>query len=427
MDAFGRIYACIDEARERVWVTVSFAQPDMRLPGREETFWDIVGRAANRGVDVRLLFWWSEYTGIGSFRGEPDELAALRARGCRAKLRWDAIRRGCHHQKTYVIDNALAFVGGINITQEAHASPRHDSDGFHDLFAEIRGPSTADVERNFIERWNQASVTRERGHAFPSAFEAAELEDGRVDEPAPRGTSPVQIVRTIPAGLYRGHYGWEEGERRDLGEGEYSVRDAVCSAIRHARRSIYIENQFLMDPPTIMSLAEAACRGVEVICLVPLEPDANLLLYPKNELERTRKALAHAARHPAFGLFGIRREIAPYRPIYVHAKLMIVDDALLQIGSANLWPPSYVRDTEMNAVVWDPALARATRERLWAEHLLGAPADGLGRWRELARRHTRGDGGGAQLGARIVEIDPRRYYTFPDGLVAPWKRELDGA
>src|SRR5205823_6253572 len=60
-------------------------------------------------------------------------------------------------------------------------------------------------------------------------------------------------------------------------------------------------------------------------------------------------------------------------PIYVHAKVAIVDDRWLTIGSANLNEHSLFNDTEMNVVAHDPELARRTRQRLWAEHLELAP------------------------------------------------------
>ena len=56
-------------------------------------------------------------------------------------------------------------------------------------------------------------------------------------------------------------------------------------------------------------------------------------------------------------------------PVYVHAKIGIVDDAWLTVGSANLNEHSLFNDTEMNVVTHDPAIARQTRLRLWAEHL----------------------------------------------------------
>jgi phosphatidylserine/phosphatidylglycerophosphate/cardiolipin synthase-like enzyme len=80
-------------------------------------------------------------------------------------------------------------------------------------------------------------------------------------------------------------------------------------------------------------------------------------------------------------------------PVYVHAKLGIVDDRWLTVGSANLNEHSLFNDTEMNVVTHDEALARATRLELWSEHLGrpageldGDPAEIVDRlWRPLAQ------------------------------------------
>ena len=90
------------------------------------------------------------------------------------------------------------------------------------------------------------------------------------------------------------------------------------------------------------------------------------------------------ARGPAFG----------YRPVYVHAKVAIIDDEWLTVGSANLNNRGFVTDSELNVVVRDPSLARALRMELWSEHL-GIGADDLGRttanavidstWKEQAK------------------------------------------
>jgi len=91
---------------------------------------------------------------------------------------------------------------------------------------------------------------------------------------------------------------------------------------------------------------------------------------------------------------------------------MIVDDQLISVGSANLWPPSYHRDSELALCAWDPRLARATRERLWAEHLGSAGHSGLDAWRLLARERT--------PPTRVAAIDPSAYYRFASDAVAPW-------
>ena len=419
-DAFGRIYELAAHARRSLWITVSFVQLDLRLPGRDETFVELVERLAASGVDVRLLFWWSEYQGIGSYRGDDHELQELATRGCRVRMRWDSVPRGCHHQKSYVIDGEIAFVGGINITREALSSAAHDAEGFHDVFAEIRGPAVEDVERNFVERWNQATVTNERGHAFPSLEEAGALDEEAIAPRPPAGNVRIQILRSVRHSLYRGIRGWTEA-KFDLWNGEQAIRCAVLECIGAAREHLYVENQFLMDPDTIDALAAAAARGVEVIAVLPRDPDPNLLLYPEEPMRQTRAALSRLGRHANVGLFGLVHDGETGRPIYVHAKLLVADDEVVLLGSANFWPPSYSRDSELNVLLWDRTIAADLRARLWSEHLLGYEARDLDDWRRLERQARDARAAGRRPPARLVAIDADRYYVFPEGTAAPWQ------
>jgi cardiolipin synthase len=411
LETFTTIADRIRRASRTIWITVSFVDLDFCLPGGEVPFLDELDAAASRGVDVRLLFWWSEFPGIGSFRGDATELEDMARRGVRVKMRWDHVPRGCHHQKSYVIDGHVAYVGGINLTHDGLSTPEHTAPGHHDLFAEIEGPAVGDVAENFVQRWNQASRFDGQGHAFPSTDAAGHV--GDVAIPAPCGATTVQVVRTIRRGLYRGWRGWSPTHNFELADGEHAVQDSIHRWIDAAKRQIYIENQYLLATETLGLLARAAERGVEVIVVAPYHPDPNLSLYPKELMAETCAALEGLSRERLFGLFGLRRPAGDEESIYVHAKVTIVDDERFIIGSANLWPPSYNRDSELAVCVWDARLARATRERLWAEHLGGPEPLGLADWRRLARERP--------PGSRVVAIDPASYYRFANDLVAPWK------
>ncbi|RMD83889.1 MAG: phosphatidylserine/phosphatidylglycerophosphate/cardiolipin synthase family protein [Candidatus Dadabacteria bacterium] len=420
--ALGAIFDAIEKARRSVWVTVSFVDLALVPPGRNCSILDVFAARAAAGIDVRLLFWWSEYAGIGSFRGDPEELAALRERNIGVAMRWDCVPKGCHHQKSYVVDDEVAFVGGINLTREALSRPEHDGGGFHDLFAELRGPVVADVAHNFVQRWNQATETIRRGHVYPSPQAAGPLPDP--SPPGARkeaGARDARIERTIRHGLYRGRAGWPGEAEFDLSKGDAGVRHGILEAIGSARRTIYIENQFLMDPQTISALGRAASRGVEVVAVVPLEPDRNLLLYPAERMRETRAALAKLGECERVGLFGLARREDPEQPIYVHSKLLIADDERVILGSANLWPPSYWRDSELNVFLPDPDLAADLRLRLWREHGAGEAPRGLADWIELGQAGWHARQTGAALPSRIVAIRPAEYYVFPDGAQAPWE------
>lgn len=408
-ETFLAIGKSIRLASRAIWITVSFVDLDFRLPDSDLPFLDELDAAASRGVDVRLLFWWSEFPGIGSFRGDAADLADMAQRGVRVKMRWDHVPRGCHHQKSYMVDGQVAYVGGINLTHDGLSTPEHDMPGHHDVFAAIEGPAVADVAENFVQRWNQASRFDGQGHAFPSTDAAGQVDDVAVPDAC--GSTSVQIVRTIGRGLYRGWRGWSPQHNFDLVDGEQSIQGTLHRWIEAAKKLIYIENQYLLATDTLVHLERAAARGVEVVVVAPLRPDPNLLLYPKKLLAETCSALDALSSKENFGLFGLLRP-SDNEPIYVHAKVLIVDDELLSIGSANLWPPSYDRDSELALCAWDPGLSRATRERLWAEHLGDSAHADLDSWRRLARERT--------VGSRAVAIDPGSYYRFASDVVAPW-------
>ena len=408
LETFTAIAERVRTASRSIWITVSFVDLDFRLPDAEVPFLDELDAAASRGVDVRLLFWWSEFPGIGSFRGDAAELEDMARRGVRVKMRWDHVPRGCHHQKSYVIDGEVGYVGGINLTQDGLSTREHTTAGHHDVFAELEGPAAADIAENFAQRWNQASRFDGQGHAFPSTVAAGHVDDVAI--PGERGATTVQVVRTIRRGLYRGRRGWSPTHDFDLADGEQSVQEAIHRWIEAATQRIYIENQYVLATDTLALLARAAARGVEVIAVVPYRPDPNLVLYPKELMAETCAALDALASESRFGLFGLLRPDGD--PIYVHAKVLIIDDALLSIGSANLWPPSYNRDSELALCVWDPRLARGARERLWTEHLGSAGHLGLDDWRRLAHERT--------APSRVVAIDPTSYYRFASDAVAPW-------
>ena len=136
-ETFTAIARHIRSASRSIWITVSFVDLAFRLPEAEVPFLDELDAAASRGVDVRLLFWWSEFPGIGSFRGDSQDLEDMARRGVRVKMRWDHVPRGCHHQKSYVIDGEVAYVGGINLTPDGLSTREHTTPGHHDVFAEI--------------------------------------------------------------------------------------------------------------------------------------------------------------------------------------------------------------------------------------------------------------------------------------------------
>lgn len=376
--AFERICRAIEGARRSVWATVTFLWPEFVMPGRRGPALEVLARAAERGVDVRLLFWRPDdvtaHHRRNAFWGSAEHRAQLERLAAPLKVRWDRAHPGfCQHQKTWLIDagedDATGFVGGINLNPHALARPGHDGDGpqHHDAYLELRGPSLADVHHNFVQRWNGAS---ERDLPDGTWGDAPEL-PYPTQLPAARGTTTVQIQRTLHAGRYAQAAPAVGGRAFPVAEGERSVLDQVLAAIGAAHRTLYLENQYLELLEVVQALDAALERGVEVVLVVPAEPDLAPDAYAAPERRAFHEARAALARHDRFALCGLAGRTPDGRrtPVYVHAKLMLVDDAWATVGSANLHRYSLLGNAELNATLADPRVVRAFRVELFAEHL----------------------------------------------------------
>jgi cardiolipin synthase A/B len=377
--AFRRIAQAVMAARRSVWLTVAFFAEDFRMPDGAGPLFDVLDGAVERGLDVRVNFWRPNPESIGygrTFSGLPEERAMLAARGSRFRIRWDRAHGPyCQHQKSWLVDagkpSEIAFVGGTNLTAKAQGSPGHVNEGErHDIYVEIAGPSATDVHHNFVQRWNEASERAADDGTWGHNGDDGLSFPARLSEP--RGNSVVQIQRMVHSGRYSDAHGSPESDSYEIASGEQSVLAQYHQAIDAARRSIYIENQAVPIPEVAARLEQALQRGVEIVVLVPADPEESVRAARQNP---QRKALfdgiAALGRYENFTLAGIAGLNArgSRSSIYVHAKIMLIDDAWATIGSCNLHTGSLTGNSEMNASIWDPEMARALRCELLAEHL----------------------------------------------------------
>jgi phosphatidylserine/phosphatidylglycerophosphate/cardiolipin synthase-like enzyme len=190
--------------------------------------------------------------------------------------------------------------------------------------------------------------------------------------------------------LYSGAVATPGGRPFAIAAGETSVLEQYLAAIGAARDSIYIEDQAIASPTIVDALDAALGRGVSVFYLVPGNAHPAF-----REARRDPKAafffekLAALAQHPSFTLAAIAgsRGDGHYDEVYVHAKIMLVDDAWATIGSTNVAERSFHRDTELNASFWHGPTVHALRTELLAEHL-GEDTAGLDARGALARAQT---------------------------------------
>jgi cardiolipin synthase A/B len=375
--AFRRICEAIELARQSVWVTVTFMWAIFKMPDCRGTAFDMLDRAAARDIDVRLIFWRPDaetgWLRRNAFWGSPAHIGSLDSRRSGVKIRWDRAHPGfCQHQKSWLIDagaeNETAFVGGINLNPHSIVAPGHNGEGHnHDVYIELAGPATVDVHHNFVQRWNEASERLAEDGRW-GAGSGTNLQFP-VRVPPHRGTAVVQIQRTMRQGRYFDTQATPEGQSFEIAWGEQSNFDQYCAAINAARRSIYIENQAVDVPEIVDCLKRALQRGVELVLLMPAERDVSLQISP--ERLAFLEARAQLGTYKNFMLAGIAGIGADGRrkSIYVHAKLMLIDDEWATVGSCNLHRFSLFGNGEMNVAFSDPAIVRSLRCELFCEHL----------------------------------------------------------
>jgi phosphatidylserine/phosphatidylglycerophosphate/cardiolipin synthase-like enzyme len=161
-------------------------------------------------------------------------------------------------------------------------------------------------------------------------------------------------------------------------EGECSIARAYARAFSRARRLIYVEDQYLWSTEVARTLAEALEREprLHVIAVVPRYPDQDGRVGgPPNRLGQIQAMqVLSDAGGDRFAVYDITSELGV--PIYVHAKVCVVDDEWMTCGSDNFNRRSWTHDSEVTCAVVDPdgTLPRQVRTGLWSEHL-GIAAD----------------------------------------------------
>jgi phosphatidylserine/phosphatidylglycerophosphate/cardiolipin synthase-like enzyme len=420
--AFRRIGEAAENAKKSVWVTVAFLYPDFRMPDGRTVF-EVLDQAAARGLDVRVIFWRTDRADSIHFHGHGEDHAMLTTRGSRFKARWDrAQKHYCQHQKSWLIDagtaDEVAFVGGINLDPMSVSPPGHegrDGEHVHDVYLELRGPSASDVHHNFVQRWNEASERGVERGAWAHANDDLLDFPTRVSPNA--GSSIVQMQRTVRAGHYFDTTATPGGERYNIGKGEFSVFEQYVKAIDAAKRTIYIEDQYIASPDIVERLHAALARGIDVLYLAPADPERQVKeARQKASAKPFFDRLAALAAFDNFTLLGIAAPQSDGRleSVYVHAKIMMVDDCWATIGSCNIASQSFFCDTELNAAIWDEDFTRALRAELLREHLgidtsRMEDRDAMRLYRQAARENAQRRHRGEKMNGLAFALDPAMY------------------
>jgi phosphatidylserine/phosphatidylglycerophosphate/cardiolipin synthase-like enzyme/uncharacterized membrane protein YdjX (TVP38/TMEM64 family) len=411
---FAAVADALELAKESVWLIGWDFHSGLRLrcgsSPRDDRLSALLQRVvrAQRRLHVRVLAW--DYTMIYAL--EREALASLRM--ClrthpRIQVALDCAHPlgGSQHQKLVVIDDALAFAGGLDLTlarwdtrEHLPSDPRrttHTGVGyspFHDVQIAVDGEAARALATVARDRWELATG------------QAVDATSARVD---PWPPSLAVSLRDATVGISRTLPGF--GDRPEVREVETLYRASVAAA----RRFIYIENQYLTSARFARWISERLQepQGPEVVIVVPMKYSGWIEEYTMRVLrDRLIRDLRAADVH------GRLRVVYPHIPglaigeiLNVHSKVMVVDDMFARVGSSNLSNRSLGLDSECDVAVeaLDSEQVRrgiaAFRDDLLAEHLGVEPAAVA---RELARS-------GSLLGVidALGKVDQRTLRPVP--------------
>jgi cardiolipin synthase len=327
--AFEAVMAAIASAERSVRIsTLVFAGDEVG-----EAVTAALEAKARAGVEVRVLV-----DGLFKFRSRRRQIARLRAAGAEVAwfMRlWTLPTRGSMnlrlHRKEVVVDDRVAIVGGTNLARE-YMGPTPLAGRWRDLSMTIRGPAVADIASLFRADWEFASARTL--DAPPQVIDAAVARLA--------GPVSIQVVGSGP------------DSENDL------VYDAFLCAIFEARRRIWIATPyFVPDEALVHALLLAIRRGVAVQILVPLRSN-----------HRTADLAGAAYLRELRDAGGV---ICCYEPGMMHAKILLVDDDVGFLGSANMDRRSFFLDYEIALLVADRE--EVERMEAWFAPLLERSVD----------------------------------------------------
>ena len=412
---FSRLLKEIGElgAGDQLFFTDWRSDPDQRLgDGPETEVGAVLSAAARRGVSVKALLWRSHSDRLGFSAKENRHLGVVvNAAGGEILLDQRVRLGGSHHQKLVVIRRGggtaadVAFVGGIDLCHSRRDDAHHLGDPqsqpmaprygrtppWHDVQVAIEGPAVGDLDFTFRERWaDRSPLSRDPVGVLHDVLgrtdrKASTLPPMAPDPPA-RGTHSVQVLRT---------YGRRPWGYPFAPHGERSIARAYLKALRRARRLIYIEDQFLWSKDVMRPFVDALMSNpqLHLIAVVPRYFDqAGAVTLPPNQVGREQavQALLEAGGDRV-AIFDVEDVLGV--PVYVHAKVCVIDDVWTSVGSDNFNRRSWSHDSEIACAVLDEArdsrepidpaglgdgartYARDLRLLLWREHLGRAEGD----------------------------------------------------
>jgi len=338
---FDALEAAITGARHHVHMEYYIWEPD----SIGERFRDVLAAAAARGVRVRVLYddvgsgsigraFWKPLADAGGY-----VLPFNPVRLTRASLNFANFRT---HRKIAVCDGVVGLLGGINLHEPASAT-KSGKNAWRDAHVRIEGEPVRRLQRLVLENWvysgGSFTLTPENLAQYfpPVAFDAP-----------PQSLAPVQVLASGP-----------DDERAP-------IHAFFLAAIFTARRRVWIETPYLIpDEPLEAALRIAVLRGVDVQVIVPGEGDSRLVT---------------AASHTyceSLGKAGV--QVYEYGPPMLHAKVLLIDNTVGVVGTANMDNRSFRLNFEVAAAFYDADTIARISHRFDTDRSASRPFAGRGR------------------------------------------------
>lgn len=475
-DAYDRMLQSIGSAERSVWIAqlafdadcVAYARDvprDSASPGAGTALAESLLTAVARApIDVRILL---NATLLLDTTRALRRFFAARLGGLDAAPGTVVIRGLSRfpqllHAKILIVDGREAFLLGSPFANGYWDDARHapvdarrpvrelGGRPLHDVSLRLTGPPVAELQRLFAELWHLTAPDSAATRAEASTFVP-----GRDESRGESAATPLRIVCTSPARVLT-----------DERCGRTQIIDALLEGIAGARSLIYVEHQYLSARPVVSALAQALARepGLELIVVLNQNPDVTAY----QRWQNARLAGAGLLEHPRAGVFALwstardtrGAATAMLNQVFVHSKVVVVDDEWATAGSANLDGVSLysygddftgrvarrifrnVRNLDVNVVVQErglrgsrPGSVADLRARLWSEHLElpvesldGRPPDGwLPLWRARAAANVAALGRPGAAGEMRGFVLPYSAQRTPAGQLTDLGLHIDPA
>ena len=314
-ECFDAMFADMRAAKKSINMEFFIMKPD--YIGLE--ILDILAKKAKEGVKVRLLL-----DAMGCRRMRKKHFEELRRAGGQVVFffparifKLDLKLNYRNHRKLLIIDNSIAYLGGLNAAKEYVGDSRKFG-GWRDTHLRIRGGSVFDIDSRFIMDWNFAN--------------GQEIELNPADYPVDTSLDcALQVVSSGPESA------------------ETEIKFAYLNMIHSAKRSICIQSPYLVPDESIFeALKSAAVSGLDVRIMIPPMPDHPFVYWV------TYQNLGTLVN------YGVKAYI--YEKGFLHSKVITVDDEAASVGSANFDIRSFELHFECNVFAYDREIAMELRK-----------------------------------------------------------------